>query len=57
MTKLVELIDVAIEYDDRIVCEGVSFTIEQGEKIAIQGKNGSAESSILKLIMERTSPI
>lgn len=48
--KLVELADVAIKYADRIVCEGVNFTIEQGEKIAIQGKNGSGKSSILKLI-------
>ncbi|MDR7813883.1 Lsa family ABC-F type ribosomal protection protein [Lacrimispora sp.] len=48
--KLVELIDVAINYDDKIVCEGISFTIEQGEKIAVQGKNGSGKSSILKLI-------
>jgi lincosamide and streptogramin A transport system ATP-binding/permease protein len=48
--KLVELTDVAINYDDKIVCEGISFTIEQGEKIAVQGKNGSGKSSILKLI-------
>ena len=54
--KLVELTDVAIEYDDRIVCEGVSFTIEQGERIAIQGKNGSGKSSILKLIYGEDIP-
>ncbi len=54
--KLVELTDVAIEYDDRIVCEGVNFTIEQGERIAIQGKNGSGKSSILKLIYGEDIP-
>ena len=48
--KLAELSGVAIKYDDRVVCEGVSFTIEQGEKIAVLGKNGSGKSSILKLI-------
>lgn len=48
--RLVEFTDVAIKYDDKIVCEGISFTIEQGEKIAVQGKNGSGKSSILKLI-------
>lgn len=48
--KLVELTDVSIQYEDKIVCEGISFTIEQGEKIAVQGKNGSGKSSILKLI-------
>lgn len=55
--KLVELTDVAIEYDDnRVVCEGVNFTIEQGERVAIQGKNGSGKSSILKLIYGEDIP-
>lgn len=48
--KLVELTDVSIHYEDRTVCEGVNFTVEQGERIAILGKNGSGKSSILKLI-------
>lgn len=54
--KLVEVIDVAIKYDDRIVCEGVRFNIEKGERIAIQGKNGSGKSSILKLIYGEDIP-
>ena len=54
--KLIELIDITIEYDNKIVCEGVSFTIEKGEKIAIQGKNGSGKSSILKLIYGEDIP-
>ncbi|MBK1812330.1 Lsa family ABC-F type ribosomal protection protein [Clostridium sp. YIM B02505] len=48
--KLVELSEVSIRYEDKIVCEEISFTVEQGERIAIQGKNGSGKSSILKLI-------
>ena len=54
--KLVELADLSIQYDNRIVCEAVSFTIEQGERIAIQGKNGSGKSSILKLIYGEDIP-
>ena len=54
--KLIELIDITIEYDNKIVCDGVSFTIEKGEKIAIQGKNGSGKSSILKLIYGEDIP-
>ncbi|WP_446897862.1 Lsa family ABC-F type ribosomal protection protein [Clostridium sp. LBM24168] len=54
--KLVELADVSIQYDNRIICEAVSFTIEQGERIAVQGKNGSGKSSILKLIYGEKIP-
>ncbi|MDZ7542683.1 ATP-binding cassette domain-containing protein, partial [Clostridium perfringens] len=54
--KLVELTGVANEYDDRIDCEGVNFTIEQGERITIEGKNGSGKSSILKLIYGEDIP-
>ncbi|QJW45712.1 ABC-F type ribosomal protection protein [bacterium BFN5] len=48
--RLVELENVSIFYGDKMVCERVSFTIEQGERIALWGKNGSGKSSIMKLI-------
>ncbi|MBB6218624.1 lincosamide and streptogramin A transport system ATP-binding/permease protein [Anaerosolibacter carboniphilus] len=54
--KIVELTDVSIYYDDKIVCEDVNFTMERGERIAIQGKNGSGKSSILKLIYGHDIP-
>lgn len=48
--QLVELDHVSIFYGEKMVCDDVSFTIEQGERIALSGKNGSGKSSILKLI-------
>lgn len=48
--KLAELEHVSIYYGDKLVCSDVSFSIEQGERIALIGKNGSGKSSILKLI-------
>lgn len=49
-TRLVELKDISICYDDKVICKDVSFTIEQGDRIALVGKNGSGKSSIIKLI-------
>ncbi|MDQ1912658.1 Lsa family ABC-F type ribosomal protection protein [Paenibacillus sp. GD4] len=48
--QLVELERVSMYYGEKKVCSDVSFTIEQGERIALSGKNGSGKSSILKLI-------
>lgn len=48
--QLAELEHVSINYGDKTVCTDVSFTIEQGERIALAGRNGSGKSSILKLI-------
>lgn len=48
--RLVELENVAIFYDRKAACENVSFTIEQGDRVALYGKNGSGKSSLIKLI-------
>ena len=48
--RFAELDNVSIVYGDTIVCNDISFIIEQGDRIALIGKNGSGKSSILKLI-------
>ncbi|MCX2828463.1 Lsa family ABC-F type ribosomal protection protein [Bacillus pseudomycoides] len=50
--ELVVLADVSVKYDDQIVNEPISFIVEQGDRIVLDGKNGSGKSSILKLILE-----
>ena len=47
---LVSFSDVSIIYDDTQICEPVSFEIHQGERVVIDGKNGSGKSSLLKLL-------
>lgn len=48
---LVQLEDLDIFYDDKLVCKNVSFSVNSGDKIAICGKNGTGKSTILKLIL------
>ena len=48
--RLVELADVSLFYGPKKVAENVSFVIEQGDRIALWGRNGSGKSSIIKLI-------
>ncbi|MBE7123166.1 Lsa family ABC-F type ribosomal protection protein [Bacillus cereus] len=49
--ELVVLTDVSVKYDDQIVNEPISFIVEQGDRIVLDGKNGSGKSSILKLML------
>ena len=48
--RLVSLRDVTIRYGEITACRDVSFNVEQGDRIALLGKNGSGKSSIVKLI-------
>lgn len=42
---------VAVCYDGKEICAPVSFTVKKGDRIVLDGKNGSGKSSILKIIM------
>ena len=54
--RLALLKDVSICYGDAPVCENVSFTIDQGDRIALQGANGTGKSSLIKLICGQNIP-
>ena len=49
--RLAELKEVSIQYGNLTACKGVSFAIEPGDRIVLQGKNGSGKSSVLKLLL------
>ena len=48
---LIRVSDASVVYDGRVVCEGVSFTLRRGERIALTGPNGCGKSSVLKALV------
>jgi len=54
--RLVQLQDVSVAYGENPVCSNVSFTVEQGDRIALQGPNGCGKSSLLRLICGEAVP-
>ncbi len=49
--RLAELIKVAVRYDGKEINEPVTFNIERGDRIFLDGTNGAGKSSLLKLIL------
>lgn len=48
--RLVEVRELAVDYGEGPVCQGVTFAVEQGERVALRGANGIGKSSLLKLL-------
>lgn len=49
--RLVLLSRVSVSYDGKPVCAPVTFEVKQGERVALEGRNGCGKSSILKLLI------
>lgn len=50
MTRYLEVRDLAVRYGQALAVRGVSFTIEQGETLAVVGANGGGKSSLGKAV-------
>jgi ATP-binding cassette subfamily F protein 3 len=49
----VTVTDLSKRYDDHVVFENASMTIQRGEKLAFVGKNGEGKSTMIKAIMKQ----
>ena len=54
--KLLSVRNLSVSYDERVVCSNVSFDINEGEILALSGKNGCGKTSIIRLICGEDVP-
>ena len=54
--RLVEAADLAPAYGGVQSCKGVSFTVMQGDRVALTGRNGTGKSSLLRLCQGEDVP-
>ncbi len=51
MTPVLSFQNATLQFDDRVIWQGLDFAIEPGEFIALIGANGSGKSMLLKSIL------
>ena len=54
--KILELHKVSKSFDEKIILDGFSYTIQKGERIGIIGKNGTGKSTFLNMITGALKP-
>jgi phospholipid/cholesterol/gamma-HCH transport system ATP-binding protein len=53
---VVELRDVRLRFDDKVVLDGVSLRVEPLDRLVVMGQSGSGKSTILRLILGILQP-
>jgi ABC transport system ATP-binding/permease protein len=53
---LFEMTEVSLRFGERVIFDKLNLTLNQGQKIAIIGRNGAGKSSLLKLITGEILP-
>ncbi len=54
---LIQLEDVACGYGDAAIIQGVSLTLQPGDRLGILGRNGAGKSTLLKVLAGKSAAI
>ena len=53
---LIDLFDIKKQYDVKLLLDGVNFHLNEGERVAIVGKNGCGKSTLMKIALGTEEP-
>ena len=52
----IEFRDVHLAFDDKVILDGISFTVRRGETKIILGRSGGGKSTIIRLVLGLLKP-
>ena len=53
---IIDLFEIKKRYDIKVLLDGVDFHLQEGERVALFGQNGTGKSTLLKIIMGEVTP-
>ena len=56
MSAILTASDLEVRYNDRVVLDRASLTIDESDRIGLVGRNGSGKSTFLKIIAGEMAP-
>ncbi|MDE6343111.1 MAG: metal ABC transporter ATP-binding protein [Muribaculaceae bacterium] len=55
-SPIIDVRDVVLRRDGRVILEDVNFTVDRGDFIAVTGPNGGGKTTLLRLMLKLISP-
>jgi ATP-binding cassette subfamily F protein uup len=54
--RVIDVDDIRFAFGDRLIVEGLTTTIQRGDRIGLIGANGSGKTTLLKLLLAELAP-
>ncbi|HVT32426.1 MAG TPA: ATP-binding cassette domain-containing protein [Rhodanobacteraceae bacterium] len=54
--RVVDVDDIRFAYGDRVIVDGLTTTIQRGDRVGLIGPNGSGKTTLLKLLLGELAP-
>lgn len=54
--RLIDIRDVSVVRDDRLILNDINFTIKRGDVVAITGPNGGGKTTLLRVMLKLLKP-
>src|SRR5512133_3128893 len=56
MSTILNATDVTVRYNERVILDAATLTLEEGQRIGLVGRNGCGKTTFLRILAELQTP-